>query len=161
MLNRTASNRKLAEGLEMKLIFLKVHYVYMYLHLFFFLSPPIPLLLYSFPFSPLFPILPILSSFGLSLLPSSSFPFLSLQGARTTKKDSGGSRARGHALLVPNRPNCVTILSLGKPTLGPRHSTFWSFCVHNNTWNRKWGRPGWKHLSCEWCQVDTRAKLPK
>ena len=34
------------------------------------------------------------------------------QGARTYKKDSG-SRARGHALLIPDRPNCVTILSLG------------------------------------------------
>ena len=35
------------------------------------------------------------------------------QGARTYKKESG-SRARGHALLIPDRPNCVTILSLGK-----------------------------------------------
>ena len=29
-----------------------------------------------------------------------------------TKKDSG-SRARGHVLLIPDRPTCVTILSLG------------------------------------------------
>ena len=63
----------------------------------------------------------------LSLLPS--FPFLPLQGARTTKKDSGGSRARGHALLVPNRPNCVTILSLGKPTLGPRCFDLFAFTI--------------------------------
>ena len=38
------------------------------------------------------------------------------QGARAPsgKKEGGGSRARGHALLVAERPNCVTILSLGE-----------------------------------------------
>ena len=35
-----------------------------------------------------------------------------MQGTRVTKKESG-SRARGHVLLVPDRPTCVTILSLG------------------------------------------------
>eukprot|EP00731_Ephydatia_muelleri_P011615 Em0006g509a len=37
-----------------------------------------------------------------------------VKGARapSSKKEGGGSRARGHALLVAERPNCVTILSL-------------------------------------------------
>ncbi|CAI8024304.1 Nuclear factor related to kappa-B-binding protein [Geodia barretti] len=34
-----------------------------------------------------------------------------VKGAKAYKKDTG-SRARGHALLIPDRPNCVTILSL-------------------------------------------------
>ena len=37
-----------------------------------------------------------------------------LQGARPTGKKEQGSRARGHALLKQDRPNCVTILSLGQ-----------------------------------------------
>ena len=36
------------------------------------------------------------------------------QGARPTGKKEQGSRARGHALLKQERPNCVTILSLGE-----------------------------------------------
>ena len=43
------------------------------------------------------------------------------QGARTYKKDSG-SRARGHALLIPDRPNCVTILSIGQSSHTHTHT---------------------------------------
>ena len=42
-------------------------------------------------------------------------PFF-VQGSRVTKKESG-SCARGCVLLVPDRPTCVTILSLGKERL--------------------------------------------
>ena len=40
-----------------------------------------------------------------------------VKGVKATKKESSSSKARGHALLLPNRPTCVTILSLGWPRL--------------------------------------------